>query len=240
MNEHAAVETIAFDVYGTLINTHGLIGMLQRHIGLNAAPFSQLWRQKQLEYSFRRALMKKYRDFGVCTAQALDYTCISFGAALTEKERNELLDAYRTLPAFEDVIEGLKKAKNAGFRLYAFSNGTASDIALLLNHAEISDFFLDIISVDEMHSFKPDPAIYHHFLNRSSAQPEASWLVSANPFDVIGAAATGMHSVWLQRSSELVFDPWEIMPTLTISSLDKLAEAITGWRQQSHNKHEPD
>jgi len=219
--------TIAFDVYGTLINTHGLIGILQRHVGDNAAPFSKLWREKQLEYSFRRGLMQKYLNFGVCTAQALDYAALSFGVALTEQEKEELLIAYKALPAFDDVKRGLEEAKDAGFRLYAFSNGKASDIELLLDRAGIGGYFLDIISVDEVHSFKPDPAVYRHFLDRASAQAEKSWLVSANPFDVIGARAAEMQAIWLQRSSDLVMDPWEIKPTLTIKSLAELPEVIT-------------
>jgi 2-haloacid dehalogenase len=229
--DNKTVETIGFDIYGTLIDTNGLIGMLRCHIGNNAAPFSQLWRQKQLEYSFRRALMHKYRDFEVCTAQALDYACLSFGITLSEIEHDDLLKAYKELPAFDDALAGLCAAKDAGFRLYAFSNGTESDIALLLDRAGISSCFLDIISVDEVQSFKPDPAVYRHFLDRTSSKAGKSWLVSANPFDVLGAGAAEMKAVWLQRSPELVMDPWEIKPTLTIKRLDGVADAITNWNK---------
>ncbi|MEI8185987.1 MAG: haloacid dehalogenase type II [Chlorobiaceae bacterium] len=222
--------TIAFDIYGTLIDTHGLVEMLGRHVGDNALLFSQLWRQKQLEYSFRRGLMKQYRDFGVCTAQALEYTGLSFGVSLTEKETDLLLGAYRALPVFDDVTEGLKNARDAGFRLYAFSNGKASDITNLLERANISHFFIDIISVDEVQSFKPDPAVYQHFLEKAAAKGESAWMVSANPFDVIGAVSAGMKSAWVQRSPALLMDPWEISPTVVIHHLNELATAITGWR----------
>jgi len=219
--------TIAFDIYGTLINTHGLNDILQQHVGNQATLFSQLWRQKQLEYSFRRGLMQQYRDFAVCTAQALDYASRSFGISLAEHDANKLLNAYRALPIFDDVIDGVNNAKNAGFLLYAFSNGKASDIAALLDHAGISNLFLDIISVDEIQSFKPDPAVYHHFLARSSSEAQHTWLVSANPFDVIGASSIGMKSIWLQRSPDLLMDTWEIEPTITIHRLTDLAAAIT-------------
>jgi len=219
--------TIAFDIYGTLIDTHALTGMLHHHLGEKAPLFSQLWRQKQLEYSFRRGLMREYRNFAVCTAQALDYAARSFGIMLTASESETLLGAYRTLPIFDDVVDGLKNAQQAGSRLYAFSNGTAADIASLLDHAKISNLFLDIISVDELHSFKPDPAVYRHFLARSSSTGADAWLVSANPFDVIGAVASGVRSIWLQRSADLLMDSWEIQPTKTIHSLTELATAIT-------------
>jgi 2-haloacid dehalogenase len=224
-------ETIAFDIYGTLIDTHGLIDTLRNHAGDNATLFSQLWRQKQLEYSFRRGLMRQYKDFSICTAQALEYTCQSFGVALTPQETDRLLSAYRALPVFEDAADGLKNAKDAGFLLYAFSNGKETDIVQLLDHADISRFFIDIISVDEVQSFKPDPIVYQHFLQKSNAKGNKSWMVSANPFDVIGAISAGMQSVWVQRSPDVIMDPWEVVPTVVIHRLSELVDAITCWRQ---------
>ncbi len=207
-----------------------MVELLRKHAGNLAEPLSTLWRQKQLEYSFRRGLMRAYRDFRVCTSSALDYACLTFSVSLSEDERNMLLEAYRKLPAFGDVSAGLKQAQEAGLRLFAFSNGTASDVGQLLDNAGISGFFLDIISVDELHSFKPDPSVYHHFLSRANAKGKDAWMVSANPFDVIGAAAAGMQSLWVQRSRELIMDPWESGPNLTISSLAEVAHVIAGWR----------
>ncbi len=227
----AIPETLAFDIYGTLIDTHGLIAMLRCHAGDNASRFSQLWRQKQLEYSFRRGLMRQYQDFSICTAQALQYTCLSFGVSLTENETAALLNAYRALPTFEDVTEGLGNARDAGFRLYAFSNGKETDIVQLLDHADISRYFIDIISVDAVQSFKPDPLVYRHFLEKSAAKAENSWMVSANPFDVIGAVSAGMRSAWVQRSPDAIMDPWEIKPTVAIHHLNELVCAITDWRK---------
>lgn len=223
-------ETIAFDIYGTLIDTQGMSGMLEKYAGFKAGAFSQLWRQKQLEYSFRRGLMQRYRDFGVCTAQALDFTLQTFGLSLSADEKNELLESYRKLPVFDDVKEGLEQAKKTGFRLYAFSNGNASDVAHLLEHAGIGGYFIDIVSVDEVQSFKPDPAVYRHFLRRSSSNPEHAWLVSSNPFDVLGAASAGMKSVWIQRTPAVIMDPWEFSPALSIDTLEGLAEAVTDFR----------
>ncbi|NTV98097.1 MAG: haloacid dehalogenase type II [Chlorobiaceae bacterium] len=219
-------KTIAFDIYGTIIDTQGITGMLEKHAGFKAGAFSQLWRQKVLEYSFRRGLMRMYRDFGVCTAQALDYTILVFGISLSNAEKNELLDAYRELPVFDDVEAGLEEAKNAGFGIYAFSNGKAADVAHLLDHAGIGGYFIDIVSVDELGTFKPDPEVYRHFLLRTSSERENTWLVSSNPFDVLGAAAAGMKSAWVRRSSAVIMDPWEIAPDLTVEKLDGIVRAI--------------
>lgn len=219
--------TIAFDVYGTLIDTHGVVVSLQRMIGDKALPFSKTWREKQLEYSFRRGLMQNYATFAVCTAQALDHTCALFNLVLTEEQKEQLLSIYRILPVFDDVAAGLVVARDAGFRLFAFSNGSADAIETLLANAGIRDLFLDVISVDEIKSFKPNPGVYCHFLRRAGAAGSRSWLVSSNPFDVIGALSAGMKAAWIKRTADAFFDPWGIEPTITVQGLTDLTGAIS-------------
>jgi 2-haloacid dehalogenase len=216
--------TLAFDVYGTLIDTHGVVVMLGKHVGEKAPEFSRVWREKQLEYSFRRGLMQNYQNFALCTSNALDYTCASFKASLSQDQKQELLDAYKVLPAFDDVREGLDLAKKAGFRMFAFSNGSAEAVQALLINAGIREYFIDVVSVDEIKSFKPNPGVYCHFLRRAGATGADAWLISSNPFDVIGAISSGMRSVWVKRSPEALFDPWGIEPTLTVTSLLQLTQ----------------
>jgi 2-haloacid dehalogenase len=217
---------IAFDVYGTLIDTNGVTGLLESMIGDRAAEFSRFWREKQLEYSFRRGLMRRYAHFGICTRDALDHTCAFMQADLDSGQKQELLDHYRTLPAFSDVVPALQALENAGNRLFAFSNGTREAVETLLVTAGIRDCFLDIVSVDEVGSFKPDPAVYNHFLARAGAEAGAAWLVSSNPFDVIGALSAGMRAAWVKRSDKALFDPWEFEPTAILHSLAGLQEAV--------------
>jgi 2-haloacid dehalogenase len=214
--------TLAFDVYGTLIDTHGVITALQGMIGGKAKEFSLTWRDKQLEYSFRRALMQNYETFAVCTSQALDYTCAYYKIALSDDQKNALLGLYRVLPAFADVRDGLVQLKEAGFRLFAFSNGAADALETLLSAAGIRDLFLGIVSVDDLKSFKPNPGVYCHFLRRSGSSGDSTWLISSNPFDVIGAISAGMKSAWIRRAPDAIFDPWGIEPTVTVSRLTDL------------------
>jgi 2-haloacid dehalogenase len=218
--------TLAFDVYGTLIDTHGVTAALEAHAGKRAADFSRTWREKQLEYSFRRGLMRKYENFAACTAHALDYTSAYYQVALGKQDKEKLLGAYRALPAFGDVKDGLARARQAGFRMYAFSNGAADAVEALLAGAGIRDSFLDVVSVDEIRTFKPDPATYAHFLKRSGAVASEAWLVSSNPFDVLGALSAGMRAAWIRRSPETLFDPWGIEPTLTVTHFSSLAADI--------------
>ena len=218
--------TLAFDVYGTLIDTHGVVAKLGELVDERATEFSSAWRDKQIEYSFRRGLMQNYENFAVCTRDALDYTCARFGVDFTSAEKQALLDIYRELPAFDDVRDALSDLAGRGCRLYAFSNGSAEAVETLLSAAGIRERFLGVVSCDDIRSFKPNPAVYAHFLRKSQASGSEAWLISGNPFDVIGAISAGMRGAWVRRSADAVFDPWGIEPTVTVTSINELADAI--------------
>ncbi len=220
---------LAFDVYGTLIDTAGVVDELRKLVGESADEFSRTWREKQLEYSFRRGLMRQYEDFGVCTRDALEYTCAHFGAALTQTDKNGLLGTYRVLPPFDDVVTSLDGLSDSGFSLYAFSNGSSDAVQTLLTAAGISDYFIDVVSVEELKTFKPNPDVYRHFLRRAGVDADRAWLISSNPFDVIGAVSAGMCAAWVKRSADLIFDPWGINPTIEVTSLLDIGEQIAAY-----------
>ncbi len=137
-----------------------------------------------------------------------------------------MLESYKTLPAFDDVREGLTAMKNSGHKLYAFSNGSADAVETLLVTAGIRDFFDGVVSVDDLQTFKPNPSVYHHFMKQSDSSAAEAWLISSNPFDVIGAVNVGMSAAWVKRTEQAIFDPWGIEPTITISSLIELDEQL--------------
>ena len=105
---------IAFAVYGTLINTDAVVSQLREWIGPQAEEFSQTWRSKQLEYSFRRGLMRRYENFAVCTRQTLDYCCVEYDVSFSAEQKDALLQSFRALPAFSDADESLVALKAGG------------------------------------------------------------------------------------------------------------------------------
>lgn len=218
--------TLLFDVYGTLVDPAGMARHLAADVGAGAPAFAALWREKQVEYAFRRGLMQNYADFTVCTAQALDYCCQALAAPLSEARRRELLAAYGRLPAFADAEPALRALQAAGRRLFAFSNGPARVVETVLAHAGLRPFLEAVISVDDVRLFKPAPAVYAHARRLSGAWTRPCWLVSGNPWDVIGARSAGLDAAWVQRAPDTVFDPWEIEPTLTVPSLGALANVL--------------
>ena len=130
------------------------------------------------------------------------------------------------LPAFSDVKDCFPELKEAGHRLFAFSNGSKSAVTHLLGNAGIMPFFDGVVSVEKTKIFKPSPIVYEHFNTVTNSQKERSWMISGNPFDVIGALSYGMKSAWVRRSSETIWDPWPFEPTITVNQLTDLHSKI--------------
>ncbi len=223
MNMQTAV---AFDVYGTLVDPLAIADHLKSLVGDQAARFAELWRCKQLEYSFRRGLMRAYQPFSVCTFESLLYTEKALGIALSEESRMMLMERYRNLPPFPDAAPGLASMKRGGHFLAAFSNGEAEAVRGVLENAQLLSLLDDVVSADEVRTFKPDPAIYAHAVQRLGQTASATWLVSSNPFDIIGAKTARLRAAWVKRDPKAVFDPWGVEPDLVLSSLDWLAPLL--------------
>ncbi|TVP44492.1 MAG: haloacid dehalogenase type II [Halomonas sp.] len=219
---------LAFDVYGTLIDTQGVTIELEHRLAEphKAAEFARRWRDKQLEYSFRHGLMGAYVPFSECTREALTFIDRALQTGLSENDRDHLMAVYAELPAFDDVLPALDQLREAGIRCVAFSNGTADAVSTLLRRADIESHMDDVISVDEVKRFKPDPAVYGYLRARLETRPEQTWLISSNPFDVIGATYVGLRSAWVRRSSDAPFDPWGIEPDMTVTDLEALASRL--------------
>ncbi len=217
--------TLLFDVYGTLVDPTDMASHLANDVGADAAAFAEIWREKQIEYCFRRGLMQHYADFSVCTADALKFTCKRFRTAINTQRQMELLRLYQHLPPFDEVPQALDSLR-AIFRIVAFSNGTAAEVTAVLSNAGLRDYFEAIVSVDEVRSFKPDPAVYAYARLATEAYSSPLWLVSANPWDIIGARAAGLDAAWVQRSGEKIYDPWGIEPTVTVRSLADLTPVL--------------
>jgi 2-haloacid dehalogenase len=213
---------LGFDVYGTLVDPLALAEPLQALVGEHAVQFANLWRTKQLEYSFRRGLMRRYVDFDLCTRQALRYTQQALRCELPESDHDRLLEAYLYLPMFPEVPAGLAALKAQGHQRVAFSNGVEASIRALLANAGVLPLLEDVVSVDDLRTFKPNPEVYAYLARRTGCPPAETWLVSSNAWDVIGAKAAGLRAVWVKRQPDAVFDPWDVEPDVVVSRLDEL------------------
>jgi 2-haloacid dehalogenase len=213
---------IGFDVYGTLVDPLGMDAPLRAHVGDQAVRFAALWRERQIDWTFRRALMGRYADFDQVTRDAFRSTAASLGLDLRPAETG-LLDAYRKLPAFAEVSEALVRLAEQGHRLVAFSNGVAASLKALLTHARLLPPLTDIVSVDEVKTYKPSPEVYRHLVARGGRPPEETWLVSSNAWDVLGAKSAGLRTAWVRRAAHLHWEDAGIGdPDLVVSTLADL------------------
>lgn len=209
-----------FDAYGTLFDVHAAVRRYAADIGPEADRLSALWRTKQLEYSWTRALAGRYRDFWSLTEDALDYAFAKIPGARADR-REALLDAYRTLDAYPEVIDVLTALKSAGAQTAILSNGSPGMLELAVKAARIGDLLDDVLSVDALATYKPLPAVYEMVTTRFRVFPDAVSFQSSNRWDVAGAAAFGFRTVWINRTGEPDEYP-DMPPSVTLPSLQGL------------------
>jgi len=219
-------EAIGFDVYGTLVDPLEMNQHLRRLVGDVANRFAELWREKQVEYAWRRGLMQNYETFGVCTKQALLFAMHTLHVDFSAPEQAQLIEEYQNLQAFPDVAPGLSALKAQGHKLVAFSNGVEATVRSLLEQAGILSHLEGVVSVDDLKTFKPNPKVYAYLAQRLDHSMAETWLVSSNPWDVIGAKSAGLKAAWIKRKPDAVFDPWDIVPDVVVGNLEELSKIL--------------
>ncbi|MFZ1681482.1 MAG: haloacid dehalogenase type II [Rhizobiaceae bacterium] len=188
-----------FDAYGTLFDVHAAVRRHAEAIGPDAAAFSALWRQRQLEYTWVRSLSGAYRDFRALTVEALDFAFASF-PSVDRALKPRLLDAYRTLEAYPEVAATLTQLKASGAVLAILSNGTRAMLDEAVAAAGLARFFDAIFSVDARGLYKTLPAAYRLVSDHYGIAPADVSFQSSNRWDIAGARAFGFRCVWINRS----------------------------------------
>ncbi|WP_395624231.1 haloacid dehalogenase type II, partial [Sphingomonas daechungensis] len=152
----SAIRACVFDAYGTLFDVHSAVRRFAAQIGPDAADFSQLWRTKQLEYSWVRSLARRHVDFRQVTIEALEFSMRYFSIN-NKKLGDDLIAVYRELEVYPEVIPGLQQLRTSGVRLAILSNGTPDWLESAVRSAGIAELFDFVWSVEDVGIFKPDP-----------------------------------------------------------------------------------
>jgi 2-haloacid dehalogenase len=196
----AGTELFVFDAYGTLLDVHSAVARHRDAIGPEFQRLSDLWRAKQLEYSWVRSLAgAPFRDFEALTADALDFALARFGLS-EPRLREGLLAAYDQLDAFPEVAGVLMALKQAGRRLAILSNGTPRLLDRAIKSAGLGGLFDAVITVDAASGYKTAPAVYVRVTDRFGVAPDAVSFQSSNRWDIAGAALAGFRTVWINRA----------------------------------------
>jgi 2-haloacid dehalogenase len=220
------LEGIVFDAYGTLFDV-GALDHACAAVTDAPAALAQLWRAKQLEYSFVRTLIDRYADWGQLTSDALDYASTALGVGLSPAARRALMAAWLTLPTFPDVPEALTRLHASGLRLAILSNGSREMLQPLLRQAALEPLLFALLSSDRVQTFKPDPTIYSLAADRFQARIFELLFVSSNGFDIAGSKSFGFTVCRVNRAG-LPLDPLGCEPDMTVANLAELADLLLG------------
>lgn len=212
-----------FDAYGTLFDVRSAAARHEAAVGPMAERLSDLWRAKQLEYAWTRALSGRYRDFWSLTEEALDYAAARIGGVRPDV-RERLLGAYRTLDAYEEVGEVLAALKARGAKTAILSNGSPDMLESAVESAGIGGALDAVISVDSLRTFKTSPQVYALVGERFRTAPGDVSYQSSNRWDVAGAAAFGFRVVWVKRT-EAPDEYLDLAPERVIEDLRGLLTA---------------
>jgi 2-haloacid dehalogenase len=186
---------------------------------------SQLWRAKQLEYTWQRSLMRRYEDFARVTEAALRYACAALSLQLDEERRRSLMRAYLKLSIFSEVRDTLAALKDSRLKLAILSNGSPAMLRPLVADAGLAGLIRSVISVDSGKIYKPAPAVYRLAVDRLRIPKTRIGFVSSNCWDACGAKSFGFRTFWINRTGAPV-DELGATPDHVIGSLAELPALI--------------
>jgi 2-haloacid dehalogenase len=217
---HTQIKAWVFDAYGTLLDPFSVQGKAEKVFPGRGEALSRLWRSRQLEYTWLRALMNRYADFWQVTREALVYACRSLGLRCEAAQQEELMQEYLRLEVYPDVKVGLEALRRQ--RLAILSNGTPQMLGAVVEHAGLKPAFTALLSVDKVKTYKPSPRVYQLAMESLNLKKNQIGFVSSNYWDAAGAAAFGFPAFWLKRS-QATPDELGVAPEAAITGLGELA-----------------
>lgn len=194
------IEMCVFDAYGTLFDLHSAVARHRAAVGPKADALSEMWRSKQIQYTWLRNSMGDYAPFWQVTGEALDHCLAAHGIA-DPSVREKLLSAYRTLDPYPEAAATLDRLRRGGVRCAILSNGNPEMLEPMVKASGLADRFDAVLSVDAVKVFKVDPRTYSMVEARCGVKPNKVCFLSSNCWDAHGAARFGFNVVWVNRAS---------------------------------------
>jgi len=193
------IELCVFDAYGTLYDFNSAVARHRAAIGPKADALSEMWRSKQIQYTWLRNSMGAYAPFWQVTGEALDH-CLAAHGITDASAREKLMGAYLALDPFPEVPAMLDRLSRAGVRLAILSNGNPEMLDPMVQASGLADRFEAVLSVDAVGVFKVDPRTYALVEARCGVKPDKVCFLSSNCWDAHGAARFGFKTVWVNRA----------------------------------------
>jgi 2-haloacid dehalogenase len=195
------IRACVFDAYGTLFDTASAAARAKDQLGDKFVPLAQLWRDKQLQYTWLRAAQDRHTDFWQVTGDALDFALDTLGID-NDGLRQRLMELYLTLDLFPEVKAVLARLRQAGIKIAILSNGTPAMLKAAVSSSGIENLLDAVISVEEVGVFKPHPKVYQRAIDRLGVPADAIVFLSGNGWDIHAASAFGMRTIWCNRTGQ--------------------------------------
>jgi 2-haloacid dehalogenase len=221
---------IVFDMYGTVVDV-GAVAEACKEVA-DPVGFNAQWRAKQLEYTFLRTVMGRYKDFWTITEEALEFAIQHFGLQVTAEQRRRLMEAWLHPTPYREVAAALPRLREKHM-LAILSNGSTKMLRVGLEQTGLRQHFRRVISADAVKLYKPSPKVYELAPKHMRLKNSEILFVSSNSFDVIGAKNFGFKVCWINRGGTPL-DPLGPEPDLVVKSFDDLVEAL--WNRRTDNK----
>jgi 2-haloacid dehalogenase len=218
------IRACVFDAYGTLFDVASAAAQCRDELGDRAGPLAALWRDKQVQYSWLRAVQRRHVDFWQVTGDALDFALESL-ALDRPGLRERLLGCYARLSAYPEVAGVLATLRQAGLSTAILSNGSPAMLESAVRSANLAALFDSVLSVESVGAFKPHPDVYQLAVERVGVPASSILFVSSNGWDAYAASAFGMRVAWCNRHLQ----PRERLPgapDVQIHSLDELPHLL--------------
>ena len=220
------VKALAFDAYGTLFDVFSVTALCETLFPGKGNQLAQIWRVKQLQYSLMRSLMGRHRDFWGLTEDGLVWASKNLKVDLTADKKKQLMEAYLSLAAFPDVKPGLEALKKQGVKLAILSNGEPKMLEAAAKSAGIRDLLDEVISVEEVKIFKVSPRVYNLATERMKVSSAELGFISANNWDINGAASAGLNTFWIQRASSEVPEELGVQAGAVVKAITELGPLL--------------
>lgn len=217
------IKALVFDVYGTLFDVHSVKDACEEHFPDKGEAISQVWRTKQLNYFFWRHIMGRYENFDSVTRDALRYALAVHDLQATDEVEDDLIATYAELTPYEEVESVLRQLQDK--QTVILSNGTDDMLHALIQHANFTDYFDNIVSIDGIKQVKPSPAAYMHWFKSSGLRRDEVLFMSSNGWDIAGAKNFGFHTAWINRN-DLPFEQFDVQPDAVYDDLSGILEWI--------------
>ena len=192
-----SIKAVVFDAYGTLYDIQSVAAVTEQAFPGYGEIITQVWRIKQLEYTWLRSLMRRYEDFSVITRDSLSYTLRCLGLKHDPAVFERIMEKYLHLDLYPDALAALAALR--GRKLAILSNGSTGMLTALVRNSGLDRVLDATISIDSQRIFKPSPDAYTLIESRLGVPPAEVLFVSSNPWDACGAKAFGLNVAWIER-----------------------------------------